>query len=146
MKTPLAAAAMLSAATMAGSAANVPLKPGNYVITYQMEMNGRSLADSAKSGPRCLKPADMTTAESVFSQNAYNAMGRNPQCKITDLSSSGGKFTYDLVCPRSTDHVEAIVSGDTFTVTRTAKGHSNRTMTMVTRVNGRRVGDCSKCA
>jgi hypothetical protein len=145
MKTVAAVAAVLFFCTFALAApTGVPLKPGNYAITYTMEMNGQSLGEAAKAGPRCLRPEDMSDPESVFSQNAYNGMGRNPQCKVTNLSSTGGKFSYDLVCPRSTDHVEAIISGESFKATRSAKGKTARAASVVTKVEGRRVGDCTK--
>ncbi len=139
----LAAVVVVCTLVMA-SPNDVPLKPGSYVITYSMEMNGQSMGEPAKSSPRCLKPSDMSDPESVFSQNAYNGMGRNPQCKITNLSSSGEKFIYDLECPRSTDHVEAIVAGDTFKVTRSAKGKTSRAVGVVTKIDGKRTGDCKR--
>jgi hypothetical protein len=145
MKAILAVACVLCVSVLAVAApTDVPLKPGKYAITYSMEMNGQSMGAPAKAGPRCLNSSDMSDPENVFSQNAYNGMGRNPQCKITNLSNGGGKITYDLECPRSTDHVEAIVSGESFTVTRSAKGKTSRAMSMVTKVEGKRVGDCTK--
>ena len=80
----------------------------------------------------------------VFSQNAYNGMGRNPNCKITNFSSSGAEFTYDLECPRSADHVEATVGGDTFKVTRSAKGKTSRAVGVVTKIDGKRSGECKR--
>lgn len=142
-KTLVTLAAVIAVCTLA-SAADVPLKPGKYLITYSMEMNGQSMGEPAQAGPRCLKASDMSDPENVFSQNAYNAMGRNPQCHVTNLSSNGGKFTYDLECPRSTDHVEATVAGETFKVTRSAKGKTSRAVGVVTKVDGKRTGDCTK--
>ncbi len=145
MKFAAITAAVLFFCTLSLAApTDVPLKPGKYAIRYTMEMNGQSLGEEAKAGPRCLKAADMSDFESVFSQNAYNGMGRNPQCKVTNLSSGGGKFAYDLECPRSTDHVEATVSGDSFRVTRSAKGATARSASVVTKVEGRRVGECGQ--
>ncbi len=145
MKTLLAAMSLLLVPVLAVAApTDVPLKPGKYVITFSVEMNGRSLGKPSKAGPRCLKAADMGDPENVFSQNAYSVMGRNPQCKITNLSSGGGKFTYDLECPRSTDRVEAAVAGDSFKVTRSLKGKTARAVSTVTQVDGKRVGDCGK--
>jgi Protein of unknown function (DUF3617) len=145
MKTVVAIAVALSFCTLSLAAAtDVPLKPGKYAITYSMEMNGQSMGEASKAGPRCLNSADMSDPENVFSQNAYNGMGRNPQCKVTNVSSGSGKISYDLECPRSTDHVEAVVSGDSFKVTRSAKGKSARSVSVVTKVDGKRVGECSK--
>ena len=145
MKTLAATASVLLFCTLSLAAAtDVPLKPGKYAITYSMEMNGQSMGEAAKAGPRCLNASDMSDPENVFSQNAYNGMGRNPQCKVTNVSSGGGKITYDLECPRSTDHVEAVVSGDSFKVTRSAKGKTARAVSVVTKVDGKRVGECAK--
>jgi hypothetical protein len=145
MKTVVGIAAVLLFCTLSLAApTDVPLKPGKYAITYTMEMNGQSMGQPAKAGPRCLNSSDMSDPENVFSQNAYNGMGRNPQCKIANLSSGGGKISYDLECPQSTDHVEATVSGESFTVTRSAKGKTSRGVSVATKVDGHRVGDCTK--
>lgn len=136
--------ALLLSAPAAASSTHVPLQPGNYVITYTMKMNGESLGKPERSHPHCLTSADMSDPEAVFSQNAYNGMGRNPQCKIAGLAADGGKFSYELECPRSTDHVEATLTADSFTVTRSAKGRTSRAVGVVTQVDGKRVGDCRK--
>jgi Protein of unknown function (DUF3617) len=145
MKIAVVAAAVVFFCTLSLAApTDIPLKPGKYAISYSMEMNGQSMGEAAKAGPRCLNSSDLSDAENVFSQNAYNGMGRNPQCKITNVSNGSGEISYDLECPRSTDHVEAVVSGDSFKVTRSAKGKTARSVSVVTKVDGKRVGDCAK--
>jgi uncharacterized protein DUF3617 len=124
--------------------ADVPLKPGSYVITSSVEMNGRGIGTPNKSRPRCLKAEDMKDVENVFSPNSYSALGRNKKCQVTNLVASATKFTYVLDCPLTTDHIEVTVSGDSFKETRSAAGKSGggRSITTVTKVDGSRVGDC----
>lgn len=138
-------AAMLCAASFEGAPpADVPLKPGRYVITQSIEMNGQRAGEPAKSSPRCLTAADMKDVENVFSPYSYMALGRNARCQVTNLSVSGGTFIYDLECPRSTDHVQVTVSGDSFRETRSAKGKTSTAVSMMTKVDGTRVGECRK--
>ena len=145
MRAVLAAMSILLVSTLAAaSPTEIPLRPGSYAITYSMEMNGQSLGKPAHPHPRCLERANLGDPEEVFSQNSYNGMGRNPQCKVTNLSGDGRKLAYDLACPRSTDHVEATVAGDSFEVTRSARGRTSTAVGVITKVDGKRVGDCRR--
>jgi hypothetical protein len=144
MKTFLVASAfgVLALAAVAQTT-DVPLKPGMYSITSSTGSPGQA-AQPSTSGQHCISGNDMKDPENVFSPAVYATNRTSTQCRVENFSRSGNKISYDVQCPRALTQVEVTLAGDTFQGSRTVRPRAGAAVRSVTRIEGKRTGDCGK--
>jgi hypothetical protein len=136
------AIAVLAVGLMAQSA-DVPLRPGRYAITSTSGMTGQ-VAQPGTSGEHCITAEDMKDPENAFSPSVYATNRKNTECHVANFSRSGDKITYDVQCPRALTQVEVTLSGDAFQGSRTVRPRAGAAVRSVTRIQGKRTGDCGR--
>ncbi|MBU0485060.1 MAG: DUF3617 domain-containing protein [Proteobacteria bacterium] len=112
-------------------------KPGLYEITSKVEMPGMPAgAIPAQTITQC-----MTEQDPVPSKNAGGE-----ECKVTDMKQSGNSMTWKMKCDQQEDMIsegKMTYNGDSFSGTiTTMMGPKAGNMTIVTRISGKRIGDC----
>ncbi len=113
------------------------LTPGQYEYTIKMNMAGMPNMP-AQTVQHCL------TAKDVSGNKAFERPAdRNSDCKIRDMSQSGGQFSYKMSCtkPQKLDgSVKGTFTATSMTMDMTMSMPEHGTMTQTT--TAKRVGDC----
>ncbi|MHB8411751.1 MAG: DUF3617 domain-containing protein [Candidatus Acidiferrales bacterium] len=137
-------AAVVALASLFGAlaaAARLDLKPGKYALTITYEVQDQRQNES-RSATRCITPRDLSNPEKIFNDRIAAAPKKEEACAVKDLSSAGGKISYDAECSNRTVHVEGNLSGTGFSVVRTVKPKASQGVSLKFTVRGRRMGDC----
>jgi hypothetical protein len=132
-----AAALSASALLALPLAASAALTPGMYEYTMTMNMPGMG-SMPARTIQRCVSASDLSGAT-----KGYGAPARDgSDCKMTDFSESGGKFSYKMSCTKP-DKMDATVTGTaTATSMSTDMTMNMKGGTMTQSTTAKRIGDC----
>ena len=136
------AIAVMSVAAMAQST-DVPLRSGRYSITSALEMAGQA-TQPGTSGEHCITAEDMKDPENAFSPAVYGTNRKNTECRVANFSRNGNKISYDVQCARALTQVEVTLSGETFQGSRTVRPRAGAAARSVTKIEGKRTGDCGR--
>jgi len=120
----------------------VPLKSGEYQITAVTETSsGEAGKPDTKS--RCVKDEHLAHPDAVFNYYVMNGFKPKPSNKVRNVSIHDGKVSYDIEGPHAITRVEGTVSSTTFSVVRRAKPTSGTGLSVTTKVDGKRTGNCT---
>ena len=111
---------------------------GRWAVTMEMSMPGMTMP--AMSAETCLTPEDVKNPQSLMPPGR----GNPGNCSVSDYKQSGNTVTWSMKCEGQnamTGTGEMTYTGDTYTGTMNmnAAGRS-----MVMKMNGKRLGDCTK--
>ena len=115
------------------------LTPGYYAVTAKM-----STSDKPESRDRCLTPDHVMSPEAVFNYGFAKKVIALPDHKVVNYTVQGDKLSYDVDTPFSLIHVEGTVSATEFSVARSNKSKSGKTLPIpiTLTLTGKRIGDC----
>jgi hypothetical protein len=117
------------------------LNPGRFEITASVEMQG------VPAGMPGTTPAQ-TMGQCLTEQNPLpNSSSSAQNCAIKDIQTEGNSITYTMVCEQQGMKIESsgemIYKGDSIEgTTKTAMGPSAGGITVITRIQGKRIGEC----
>lgn len=129
----VALAGMFSTPVAAGK---MNLQPGKYSVTITYEVQEQR-QNEARITTRCITAEDLDDPERVF-----NDQGNGKECAVRNLTSGGGRISYEAECANRTVHVEGDLSGRSFSVVRTVTPRGNQGVRLKAAERGRRTGDC----
>jgi hypothetical protein len=119
------------------------LNPGRYEITSNVEMQGMPAgmpgATPAQTMSHCLTEQNPLPNSSSGAQN----------CEIKEMQTEGSTITYTMVCEQQGMEIESsgkmIYKGDSIEgSTQTKMGPSAGGITVITKIQGKRIGECDK--
>ncbi|MGB7022740.1 MAG: DUF3617 family protein [Candidatus Acidiferrales bacterium] len=138
----IALAGLFGAHAASGAGVNLKLKPGKYALTITYEVQDQRQNES-RNVTRCITPQDLSSPEKIFNDRIAAAPKKEDACAVKDLSSTGGKVSYDAECSNRLVHVEGNLSRTEFSVVRTVKPKASQGVSLKFTVRGRRTGDCA---
>ena len=140
----------LLVSTIAAAGAQVNFRPGQYEITFEMDLGipregQKAVLDAAglDKGKRleCMKD-EVKNADDLAKLFAREA--DDTSCKIGDVKTAGNKMTFTMTCDddgvKMTSTTEMTFGPDSFTSVSKAKDNGGRTSTI--KSSGKRIGDC----
>ena len=117
-----------------------PMRPGRWEVNVQMEMPGLPAKIPPTVTTQCVTEEQLKDPNSAVPTGP----GGEQACKVSDYKVDGSKVTWKMTCsgqmPLSGDG-ELTFVGDTYT--GVINGKADQT-TMTLRLNGKRLGDCTK--
>jgi hypothetical protein len=117
----------------AGSAAQIPLRVGQYEVIADMDFAGTKLSQ---------KNTDCITADQLkdFSTAVMDA-DEQQSCKVSNYKVSGNKVTFNTTCEEEGLTMTSMTfATESFTGAITSKDNQSRTTTI--RTTAKRVGEC----
>lgn len=120
-------------------AESLPLTPGFYDVTATMSVSGKP-----EHRDRCVTPDHVTSPEAVLNYAFARKFTPLPDHKVVNYSVQGEHLSYDVETPHSLIHVEGTMSTTEFSVVRTNKSKSGKTLPVpiTLTLTGKRTGDC----
>jgi len=119
--------------TVAFSAPNI--QDGMWEITSTVEMNGMQ--------PGMMKPMTHTTC--LTQKDSVPNKPAKSDCRMTDMKSEGNTVSWTVTCSDSVSKGKVTYAGSTFDGTmETTMNHGGKTMQMKNKMNGKRIGPCTK--
>ncbi|HEX9390114.1 MAG TPA: DUF3617 family protein [Usitatibacteraceae bacterium] len=134
-------AVLMSLLSLAVHADPLPIVPGKYeVVTTAGVLNGKP--GEPKKTTRCLRAAEMSNPDYVFNARVINAYKPDATCKVGEPEIKDGKLKYVSDCQVEKVTVEGSVSETAYAVTRTAKSKASGGVSLVSTLEGKRIGEC----
>lgn len=134
-------AALVLLASLPAFADTLPIAPGKYeVITSSGIRNGQP--SEPKKTTRCLRAEEMANPDFVFNTRVINAYKPDTSCKLGDVDIKDGKIVYAADCKFEKVSVEGSVSATAYAVTRTAKSKASGGVSLISTLEGKRIGEC----
>ena len=143
MKKLTVAAVLLTSALVLAEAKH-HLKPGNWQITVNSEMQGAPFTPPPVTINKCITP------EQANDPKNHAKNDRNKDCEMKDWKQTGNKISWTMVCHKNgstqTGTGEMEFSEDSYNGTSTVEMDNPRMghIKMVQHMKGQRTGDCTK--
>jgi hypothetical protein len=136
--------AAVTGLTAAATAQQMPRQDGLWKVQVQMEMPGMPMQLPPISMEQCVTPEDVKDPMRAVPPSGPAGNPNSPDCKMVDYQTVGNKVTWKMECTGSqkmTGVGEMVYTDDTYagSMTMTTDGK-----TMMMKLNGVRLGDCSK--
>lgn len=126
---------------MAGPAANLALRPGEYTVTVTSEVQGQRQSE-LRTAVRCVREQDLTDPERIFNDQTGPLSTREVTCSVKGLKSASGTISYEADCANRTVHVQGSLSNMTFSVVRTVIPKASEGVSLKFTVRGNWMGAC----
>jgi hypothetical protein len=142
--SPGLAVALVLASLASGPAAlaDGPVTAGNWEISMDVTMEGL---------PMAMPPMKFTTTQCLTQKDVVpNTAKKNEKCEMTDQKIDGNTVTWKVTCQDARSRTEGdgriTYSGSSFdgVVNMKVTGKAASPITTVTKMTGKRLGDCAK--
>lgn len=121
------------------AAEQLPLKPGEYILTITYEVQEQR-ENQAHVVTRCITRVELDDPERIFTDE--NA-AKQSSCPVRNLQTSAGRISYDADCHSRSVHVEGTLGAAEFAVVRTVRPKGNQNVTLKLTIRANRSRDCA---
>jgi Protein of unknown function (DUF3617) len=119
------------------------MRPGEYEMTTQMQMEGMNREIPPTTFRHCFSADDVKDWRRIAQENQR----KSSDCEIKDMKTSGNHVSWSMTCKsgaKGTAEVEHRADGYDMTMNMETPGGSRGPMKMKMRTTAKRVGDCGK--
>jgi hypothetical protein len=143
LRPPSLLAATLVFACLTTASAQIPLRPGQYETTTDMDFAGTKMSDKDTD---CITAEDLKDLSPKRLARLFAEEDEEKACRILESKLSGNELTFSAVCDsdglKTTATSQMTFGSDSWVGVTTMKDNKGRTTTW--KATARRVGECKK--
>jgi hypothetical protein len=122
--------------------AQSPVRPGQWEVTMQMQIDGSPIQMPAMKSTRCITPEDAKDPSRAMPMGPEGRGGQKSDCKVSDYKLSGNTASWKTVCTSPqpmTGSTEMTFADDSYSGTMKMDSPQGP---MAMKMTGKRLGDC----
>lgn len=119
------------------------MRPGEYEMTTQMQMEGMNREIPPTTFRHCYSAEDVRDAKRIAQGNQQ----KNSDCQIANMKTEGSRSSWEMTCKsgaKGTAEMKYGADGYEMTMNMETPGGAHGPMKMKMHTNAKRLGDCSK--